>query len=281
MQNQPMTTRILACCALGLVVLISGCLGPWGMRKTRPHYNEAAKLTSEQELLLNLVRMRYADMPYFLKLNSVNSQWSLNPEIGLTAEADGGKPRYFGTGNISLEDRPTISYAPRDGSLFARSLVTPLNIENLALLARLGWDNEVVFRLVIKQINGVENAIRAGGPVPEFAPEYAEFHELAWLANKMRDLNYSDIVVEEEPLVVATGIGLDKPSGDQLVRAAESSFSIDASGDQEEVTKRVRQLTAVLKPRIPRKSCGFVNSCGYEPTCTITRWLPMKRISTF
>ncbi|MGI9518731.1 MAG: hypothetical protein ACR2NP_16860 [Pirellulaceae bacterium] len=249
MNDQSTKIRLLAFGALGLCVLLGGCLGPWGIRKNRPQYNEAIKLTSEQELLLNLVRLRYDEVPFFLSLDSVASQMALTPEAGFEGEADSGKVRYFGKGNLSFEDRPTVTYTPQDNADFVQSLLTPVDIENLALLARLGWDNERVFRLIIKQMNGVENAVLAGGPVPESVPVYAEFHEIARLLSELRDRNFTDVAVIEQPSVVATARGVEKPSGDQIVRAAESSLSIDATGNAVQVTQPDRQLMATLNPQ--------------------------------
>ena len=103
MKRSLSTMRSCVCITVAFSLLLSGCLGPWGIRKNRTHYNEAIKLTSEQELLLNLVRLRYDEVPFFLSLDSVASQLALTPEAGFEAEADGGKPRYFGTGNLSFE----------------------------------------------------------------------------------------------------------------------------------------------------------------------------------
>ena len=124
-----------------------------------------------------------------------------------------------------------------------------MDIENLALLARLGWDNERIFRLIIKRMNGIENAILAGGPIPEFAPAYAEFQEIAWLASELRDRNFTDITIEEQPFVVATAQGTTKPTGEQIVRAAESSLSIDATGEEVQITQSDRQLMATFNPQ--------------------------------
>ena len=56
----------------------SGCaLGPRTIEQSRLQYNEAVKTTSEQQLLLNIVRLRYTDVPSSLALSSIADQREL------------------------------------------------------------------------------------------------------------------------------------------------------------------------------------------------------------
>src|SRR4051794_101213 len=41
----------------------AGCLGPAAVRSSRLRYNESIRATNDEQLLLNLVRLRYADSP--------------------------------------------------------------------------------------------------------------------------------------------------------------------------------------------------------------------------
>ena len=58
---------------LHLVVLLamwagaSGCVGPTAVRYTRLRYNEVVRDTNDQQLLMNIVRLRYADSPVFIR----------------------------------------------------------------------------------------------------------------------------------------------------------------------------------------------------------------------
>src|SRR4051794_28798023 len=55
----------------------SGCLGPAAVRSTRMRYNEVVRSTSDEQLLMNLVRLRYADTPVFIDLPNITSQFEL------------------------------------------------------------------------------------------------------------------------------------------------------------------------------------------------------------
>ena len=66
---------------LGLAMLmpaIEGCsyIGPNSLNVERRRYNDVIQKTNDEELLLNLVRMRYNDRPSFLSVNSITSSLS-------------------------------------------------------------------------------------------------------------------------------------------------------------------------------------------------------------
>ena len=49
---------------------IAGCsFGPRALENTRLRYNEAVKTTTEEQLLLNIVRLRYTDNPSSLAVS--------------------------------------------------------------------------------------------------------------------------------------------------------------------------------------------------------------------
>src|SRR5215472_10177549 len=63
---------LLAACAG-----ISGCLGPSAVRYTRLRYNDVVRDTNDQQLLINIVRLRYADSPIFIDLPNITSQFEV------------------------------------------------------------------------------------------------------------------------------------------------------------------------------------------------------------
>ena len=69
-------TRSLALAGFG--IYLSGCaqLGPDLVKAGRNDYNIMLQQTEDEELILNLVRVRYGDRPLFLDVNSV-LDWSI------------------------------------------------------------------------------------------------------------------------------------------------------------------------------------------------------------
>src|ERR1700722_9727816 len=79
-------------------VAASGCLGPGSVRQTRLRYNEVYRDTNDQQLLMNIVRLRYADSPVFIDLPNITSQFELAGGTGYL----GGYGNQFKGGTTSL-----------------------------------------------------------------------------------------------------------------------------------------------------------------------------------
>jgi hypothetical protein len=60
-------------------------------------------------------------------------------------------------GNAVYIERPTITYNLLSGHKFARSLMTPLPPTAIMSLIQAGYPAELVFRLTVKAVNGIQN----------------------------------------------------------------------------------------------------------------------------
>ena len=88
-------TVITALAIALMTTLITGCAtGPASLIDTRLPYNEAIKVTTEQQLLLNIVRLRYTDTPSSLAVANVTAQFELVKQLQLTPffSASGAEP---------------------------------------------------------------------------------------------------------------------------------------------------------------------------------------------
>jgi len=107
---------------LGLA-LAPGCgLGPRSLHRTRLPYNEAVKVTTEEQLLLNVVRLRYSDNPSSLAISTIAAQFRDGPEAPADALLSRPPPpgrrsaataaRSCPAPSSTRADRPTLSYTP-------------------------------------------------------------------------------------------------------------------------------------------------------------------------
>ena len=62
-----------------LATLLAGCtgFGPYVLQQSRLQYNEVVKTTTEQQLLLNIVRLRYTDTPSSLAVSAIAAQFEI------------------------------------------------------------------------------------------------------------------------------------------------------------------------------------------------------------
>lgn len=178
-----MLQKIIFC--LLLVIFLSNCsqFGPDFMQAGRNDYNKVLAQTDDEETLLNLVRLRYADNPAFLKVNSVSTSFNWKEGFGLDGsifESDAvGKNNIGIRGNTEYIEKPTISYSPLSGADFVKNVLTPIDHQVILLLARSGWSLERILRLTINKINHIDNASEASGPTPTTSPDYAAFNKIA------------------------------------------------------------------------------------------------------
>ena len=152
----------------------SGCVGPNAVRYTRLRYNEVLRDTNDQQLLLNIVRLRYADSPVFIDLPNITSQF----EVAGRGNYLGGAGNQFrgqtnlGFGELTLRDSPTLSYHPREGREIAKALLTPLSTEFFSLV-NAGADLEQLLLMTISDINDLPNAPAATTLVPRVPEDNA------------------------------------------------------------------------------------------------------------
>ena len=67
----------LRLCLLAILTAASGCAMHTGIIQSR-HWdlNEAIRETTNEQLLLNLVRLRFDETPYFLQMSSITTNFS-------------------------------------------------------------------------------------------------------------------------------------------------------------------------------------------------------------
>ena len=148
--------------AMFVLGVVPGCLGPAAIRGTRLHYNQAYERTADQELLLNIVRMRYADSPVFIDLPAITSQFEASSN-GVGGASSSTRELGYLSGNFLMRDAPTLSYAPRSGREYAKTLITPLKAETLINTSP-GGNTRNFFLGAVDSINGIRNAPLATSP---------------------------------------------------------------------------------------------------------------------
>ena len=179
-----------------LATLLTGCnaVGPRTIRGASFDYNEAIAHSWNQQLLLNLVRLRYRDSPYFLRVTSVTTQYVLEASAGLDQTFVGGSesdPTAAGVG-VEYTERPTVTYLPVQGEEFARQLLLPVSLESLFLLTQSGWSAKQVLSCCVERVGDLRNAA-ALGSTP--ADSIVDFHRVGELLQYFRRGSRLDVAI--------------------------------------------------------------------------------------
>jgi len=180
---------IVEVCIFIVAVLLNGCsgFGPATLKANRYSYNTTLQRSNDQQLLLNLVRLKYRDTPYFLEVNSVAAQFKFRANAGSDATVQNGLKALFGFSvGTSIEETPTVSYAPLQGEQFIQRFLSHIPLQNIFLLTRSGWSFERILRVCLERVGNLKNAPTASGPTPEIAPVYENFVEAANLIHKLQ-----------------------------------------------------------------------------------------------
>ena len=173
--------------AAGLAVacpVLTGCasVGPATVPSDRVDYADALATSWKAQMLLNIVRLRYADVPTFMDVASIVSAYSLQGQVQAGVAANFGVPSATlvtpgGVGTASVigawSDRPTISYTPLTGQKFARSLLAPIPPAAIFSLIAAGYPADAVLLSTVRAINGVWNDTIEGGERRAGDPAFA------------------------------------------------------------------------------------------------------------
>ena len=167
--------------AFSLTGCISG-LGPRALRQEQTDYNRQVVASANEQMLLNLVRLRYNDTPLFLGIGTIVAQYSLENRVGggasltLTPNQSDG---FNVNGGSSWSERPTVTLTPLQGADFATQMMSPIPTDTITILSQTGWSIERLLLVCVQRINGVGNASSAMGPTPDEAPNFQQISELA------------------------------------------------------------------------------------------------------
>jgi uncharacterized protein YceK len=163
MNRYPASDLLLALAVLGLL-LLSGCtsLGSRTIPRDSFNYNEANAQSRNQQMLLNIVRLRYLDVPDFLNVSSVIASYTYEGDVGIArtrtdSQTDLVPETLTGRANLGYSERPTITYAPVAGEEFSRRMLKPIPVEIIFSLGQAGWPVDILLTITLQRINEVQN----------------------------------------------------------------------------------------------------------------------------
>jgi len=164
---------------LVVTLLTSGCAGIGSGTVTRDRFDYITAISEswKRQMLLNLLKIRYIDAPVFMDIASVISAYELTGEVNLSGQVApvnrGDTFAQLGTAGRH-SDKPTITYQPLAGEKFTRSLMLPIPIQAVLLLTQSGYPADLVLRVCVNSINGLNNAFGGPGNPQKGNPKFQE-----------------------------------------------------------------------------------------------------------
>ena len=177
-------SKLVAVCALLVLAGCSAQLGPRTIPASRFDYSEALARSWDEQLLLNLVRLRYRDTPLFLEVGSIVTHYPLGATAGHRSADQrrrGHDPGLQpGVPASPLTEEPTVTYGPLQGADFVARLLTPVAPSNLLLPRSPAGASSGSSSCCVQPVNncGTPLALRAH---PGLRPTYESFQHLPQL----------------------------------------------------------------------------------------------------
>ena len=197
------------------------------MDRDQLDYGRSLSDNWKAQMLANLVKIRYVDMPVFVDVGQIVSGYSLETMvqagIGLNNSFTGGNAQTLGASG-KYTDRPTITYTPKTGTDYLRSLLEPVEPSALLKLILAGYSSELLFAWAVQSINGVHNysvtALRSRYADPEFTEFIKIFQDLQNLGVVSFEMQTTPDA-KHDVIVLFEAEGLDQATFDKRERSRE------------------------------------------------------------
>ncbi len=287
--------------ALALLMVLPGPIGcrhfgPRSITADRIPYNEAVASSWKEQTLLNIVKLRYMDTPFFTEIPQITSGYTYQG----TATANGGifspvsplanfSQQLGATLNLqgSYQDRPTISYQPQTGAQFIRNLTQPINPGSVLFLMQSGYPADVVFDLTVESINGVQNRSVSGGQLRPAEPEFTRMVQVLRKAQisghvgirVQREKDKSDAValffqdknvdpeLARELAEVRKSLGLDPTRNEfRVVFGATAANPNEIAILTRSIIRILSELSTFVEVPVEHQIRGIAPPIGEEPT---------------
>ncbi|MFM7035418.1 MAG: hypothetical protein ACKOYJ_09620 [Planctomycetia bacterium] len=248
MHSPPSQKKRLVWLSAVLVAIVggpaTGCMGSLAVRSTRLAYNQSYSLTADQEILLNIVRLRYAESPNFMDLPAITSQ------IEAASNGNGESTTIPGLGTwgglFHLRDAPTLSYTPRTGFNVSATLFKTLSAETLLDISP-GGNCEIFFLAFVDSINGVRNAPLATSPIGKVLDSNEAYRY--GIENFLELQRRGGIGLRIATLKDSPGsTEAMKVTGEDLVNAAGKDLVFQGAGDRVQLVHQDSAVVAVIEP---------------------------------
>jgi hypothetical protein len=220
-----------------VTVLAAGCqtIGTGSVQRDRIGYADAIGASWKEQMLLNIVKLRYLDTPVFLDVSSVISSYELESEVSLSANVfpntSGGNSRSLGaTGTYT--DRPTISYTPITGERYLNSLLRPIPPQAIFAMIESGHRADYLLRVTVRAINGLYNSSTSQPRARAVDPTFSRVVDAI---RRLQQTGALSVRIERREGADRTYIGFNRNVGeaaDQDIRFLKDALGLNPAKDE-------------------------------------------------
>lgn len=174
---------------LGMVsvfcLALIGCasVGPRQIMYNRNDYNTIIRDTDDQQLLLNIVRLRYLEPIGFLQISNIAGSTSISSNLNFgsswTPLINEITQSFSPSAGVSYSESPTVSYMPLSSADFIKQLMAPIALESAYLLAFGGINDSLrLSRMIFQSVGDYDNAASSANTRKITVPNITNFNKL-------------------------------------------------------------------------------------------------------
>ena len=222
---------------LAAALIAAGCqsIGAGSVQRDRIGYADAIGASWKEQMLLNIVKLRYLDTPVFLDVSSVISSYELASQVNLAAtlfpNASVGNNGTFGASG-TYTDKPTISYTPITGERYLNSLLRPIPPQAIFAMIESGHRADYLLRVTVRAINGVYNSSTSQ---PRARAADPTFSQVVDAIRRLQQTGALSVRVEKRDGVDTTYIGFNRNAGegaDKDIRFLKDTLGLNPDKDE-------------------------------------------------
>ena len=253
--------------SLLLSVLLGCSFGPSSLQNNRPSYNMVIQKTANEQLLLNLVRLKYREPVLFVDVTGITSQFTYSMGTGtsgITGSFKHGANSTWGIAGVAnYTENPNISYAPLQGKEFAKQIMAETDMMTLYELYLSGWHIKPLMRLLVNRVGNLRNDPANGGD---------EYDKFIRFAGKLDDLQHNEqlrVEMKDSPdQLIAESVPAAQVTAERIISADKDGYYFmprDLSKkDKLQLLKKGKSSYAVEVPQ--EKISELLEECGIAKT---------------
>ena len=163
-----------------LLLLATGCsMHTQAIRRDFADYNQTIHYNNSQQMLLNLVRLKYRETPLFMEVGALSASYDVSGNFELGAGRISDANAISGEVGGRFSARPTITYTPLSGEMYVKRVLAEIDPETFILLVHSGWPVDVLCHVIVEKISGNQNN--------EDEESYSQFQELVQVLAEAQD----------------------------------------------------------------------------------------------
>jgi hypothetical protein len=233
-------SNLLSVLLILVICFISGCsMGPKMLKTSTGSYNIMASQSNNEQMLLNLVRLRYLESPYFIQLGSISTSYNFGLSGGAKATIPDGRVKEMGLislyeGMIGGEynEYPTFTYVPLQGKEYVEYLVKDMGMEQFAMLKQTNWNLSLMMQLMVKNFGHLHN----DSMMDEVS--FEKFINLTKFLSKISmrgDLSILRVAGSQEGTLLCSGIDAEKVTPGSIMEADKAGYSFKKTKDSKKL----------------------------------------------